>query len=308
MNRLLIIGLVLTLGTVLAAVQVPGRESVSSEQGAVETLIQLTDKLKKNAGDTALREQIIKLVNETKPAPTIPEEARQHFVEGSTLAKSAKDAAGQKLAVESFQKALLAAPWWADAYYNLAVAQGLAGQIEAAQSSLKFYILTKPGEKEAREAQDKIYELNAKKKLAEAEAAQKEAARRAAEDTPELREKRFMAGLEGAIFSLVFKYPLDPQHNNGVTHGNTRYKYLIRNRELILLRDGWNSRQYEPSLEGGDELDRVPITGRVFTYSSKGVTTQCGPVTVTITDRNIIRTTSCTHIRGTDTATYNRIR
>jgi hypothetical protein len=58
------------------------------------------------------------------------------------------------------------APWWGDAYYNLAVSQELAGQFDPAQESLRLYILTNPGEREAREAQDRIYSLNAKKRLA----------------------------------------------------------------------------------------------------------------------------------------------
>lgn len=108
----------------------------------------------------------------------IPEEARRAFVQGSTLAKEAKTPEQQLLAVESFQKAVDLAPKWADALYNLAVAQELAGRYSDAQATLKRYIQTKPGEKEARNAQDRIYALEAKAELdSSARAAAEEAAR-----------------------------------------------------------------------------------------------------------------------------------
>lgn len=131
-----------------------------------EQLKQMVEQLQKNPTDNVLREKIIKLAQKMKPAPAIPEEARRSFVEGNTITRTAKDAKEQLLAVESFKEALKIAPWWGDAYYNLAVAQELAEQLDDSGKSLQFYLLTNPGAKEAREAQDRIYALNAKKKLA----------------------------------------------------------------------------------------------------------------------------------------------
>ena len=105
----------------------------------------------------------------------VPEEARRAFVQGSILTKEAKTPEQQLLAVESFRKAVDLAPNWADALYNLAVAQELAGRYSDAQATLKRYIQTKPGEKEARNAQDKIYALEAKAKLASSARAAEEA-------------------------------------------------------------------------------------------------------------------------------------
>jgi tetratricopeptide (TPR) repeat protein len=134
-----------------------------------DELTQKIAQLKAKPNDTALREAIIKLAQEIKPSPGIPEEARQKFVEGNTIAKSAKGPSGQKLAIKRYQEALAIAPWWGDAYYNLGTAQELAGQFDAAKTSFKLYILTNPGEKEARDAQDRIYALNAKADLAKTE-------------------------------------------------------------------------------------------------------------------------------------------
>ncbi len=164
-----------------------------------EELKQLTAQLQSNPSDTALREKIIKLAGTIRPAPVVPEEARQKFVEGVTITKSANNASGQLLAVQRFQEVLKIAPWWGDAYYNLAIAQELAGQFEAAQTSLKLYILTNPGKKETRDAQDRIYALKAKRDLAAVQQAAKHDADREA----------LMRALDGAMFRKEFTMPTD---------------------------------------------------------------------------------------------------
>lgn len=137
-------------------------------------LQQLTFQLQQAPNDNALRERIIKLGAEIKPPPPVPEEARRSFVEGETIVTMAKDVGSQKLAIGSYNEALKIAPWWGDAYYNLAVAQELTGQLNDAERTLKWFLLSNPSEKDAREAQDRIYRLSAKRKLAAAEAGAKQ--------------------------------------------------------------------------------------------------------------------------------------
>lgn len=143
-------------------------------QSPREQLQQLAIQLQQTPNDNALRERIVKLGAEIKPSPVIPEEARRYFVEGVTIVKAAKDAGSQKLAIGSFTEAVKIAPWWGDAYYNLAVAQELTGLLNDAERTLKWFLLTNPGESDAREAQDRIYGLSAKRKLAVAEAGAKQ--------------------------------------------------------------------------------------------------------------------------------------
>jgi len=127
-------------------------------------------------------------------AAEVSEEARRAFIKGSAVAKEAKSASEQALAVKHFEEAVRLAPGWADALYNLAVAQELAGRYSDAQATLKRYIQTKPGEKEARKAQDKIYALEGKADLA-AVAAAKEEAKKAEE-----ARRALAASLDGATF------------------------------------------------------------------------------------------------------------
>jgi hypothetical protein len=63
-------------------------------QTPCEELQQMVEQLQKIPSDNALREKIIKLAIELKPAPAIPEEAREPFVMGATVLKKASDPAG----------------------------------------------------------------------------------------------------------------------------------------------------------------------------------------------------------------------
>jgi hypothetical protein len=249
--------------------------------GAEGSLDQMVQELQKNPKDDALREKIIKQAQIEKPA--IPEEARQHFIEGSTLAKSAKDPEGQKLAVESFEEALKLAPWWSDAWYNLAVAQELARKFDAAKSSLKFYILTGPGDKEARDAQDRIYALNAKKKLQMAEVV----STKKANISPANQEEKFFSNLEGAVFSWTS--PPQSEYEN-----YWRRNIVVHNGQIKLVRVFWARNQSEPPLSSGEETGRFKLTGKTMTYNGTDGDF-CNPITLNFSDdgRKVTHSHSC---------------
>ena len=131
-------------------------------------LQQMVGQLQKTPTDNALREKIIKLATTIKPAPAIPEEARKPFVMGATVLKKASDPADAVKAVDLFTQALNVAPWFADAYYNRAIAREAAGQFEPAIDDLKLYLEFKLTSAERRGVQDKIYSLEADAQLASA--------------------------------------------------------------------------------------------------------------------------------------------
>jgi hypothetical protein len=124
-----------------------------------EGLLQYIDALKKNPGDNALREKIIKLALNTKPAPAVPEEAERNMARGTAFAQKAADSAGYKKAIAEFESAANAAPWLALAYYNLGVVQEKAGLYNEAIQSLKFYLMAAPDAKNSRDVKNKIYAL-----------------------------------------------------------------------------------------------------------------------------------------------------
>jgi hypothetical protein len=77
--------------------------------------------------DQQLREKIISLAQKTSPTPTVSEEARRHFVMGTTYMKEAKTPHDYYQAISVYKKALLIAPWFGDAYYNLGIASEASG-------------------------------------------------------------------------------------------------------------------------------------------------------------------------------------
>jgi hypothetical protein len=123
--------------------------------------------------DQRLREKIISLAQRIKPTPAVPEEARRHFVVANTYMKDAKSPQDYGQAVSEYKKALLAAPWFGDAYHNLGIAFEAAGNYVESEKMLKLYLATKPNDSDARAVQDRIYEVEAK--LNEQQAAQREA-------------------------------------------------------------------------------------------------------------------------------------
>jgi hypothetical protein len=143
-------------------------------QSPREELQQMVEQLRKAPNDPALRKQIIKLAQVIKPAPAIPEEAREPFVMGAAVLKRANDPAGAGKAVDLFTQALTVAPWFADAYYNRAIAREAAGQFEPAMDDLKLYLEFNLSDAERREAQDKIYALKADAQLASARKAEQD--------------------------------------------------------------------------------------------------------------------------------------
>lgn len=250
----------------------------NGQSGPREQLNQMVTQLRSNPGDNALREKIIKLAQTIKPAPAVSEEARGHFVEGTAIAKSARSPAQQTLAVQSFQEALKVAPWWGDAYYNLAVAQELAGQFDAAQASLKLYILTNPGEKDARDAQDRIYALNAKKRLAQNSPA-----------TAADRERNFLASLEGATWR-------GEPHSDSSIGLYQRRDYVVRNGRLEREWMGFSGSQNGP-LKFKEVDGSTQLTSRRVVYNNPR-DGECNPHTVQISeDGNRISETRPCHGR-----------
>jgi tetratricopeptide (TPR) repeat protein len=161
-------------------------------QSPREELQQMVERLQKTSNDTALREQIIKLAQELKPAPVIPTEAKRAFVMGGTYQKEAKSLEDFGLAVKAFQDAVAAAPWWGDAYYNLSVALESAKHYDEAKDALTLYLLTQP--QDAEQAEERLYAMDAKMNLA-----------RVAAKAAEERSKK---SIEGYWFIETLDWPI----------------------------------------------------------------------------------------------------
>jgi len=114
---------------------------------------------------TLVISSLVAQTNATAPTP-IPEEARRHFVMGTTLFKDAKTPDDYAQVESQFKQAVDLAPQWPDARYNLALSKEAAGDYSGAMADLKLYQQFKLSDTEARTVQDKIYVIEAKQQKA----------------------------------------------------------------------------------------------------------------------------------------------
>jgi hypothetical protein len=135
----------------------------ASAQTPREQFAKMLDVLQQTPKDDALRESIVRLGQQLKPAPAIPEEARRDLVQGNTALEDATGVEDYARAAKYYQDALALAPWWGAAYLSLARAQELQFDYGSAQRNLKLYMLTAAGSPDdARKAQDYMYALQEK--------------------------------------------------------------------------------------------------------------------------------------------------
>ncbi len=227
-----------------------------------ETLNQYVAELQKNPDDNILREKIIKLALEMKPAPAIPEEARKYFVKATTIQKEAKDTQGLELAVNAYNQALLIAPWWSDAYYNLSIALEQSSRFDEAVNALKLYLIANPNASDARTAQDKIYAIEAKKEMAQAEKIVKE------------KEKK----RKETDFSGIWEQ--DPVETCW------RYKFAVNGKEIVITQFCPNSGMDE-KLVGWATLNGRTFEGKMNTSPDEyGATACAGSIKGVISEDN----------------------
>jgi tetratricopeptide (TPR) repeat protein len=242
-----------------------------------QTLQQYVADLKNNPHDAALRQKIIALAQTMRPAPAIPPSAHQDYVMAVTFVESAKDNTGYEHAIDHFKSALLAAPWWMDAYKKLAIAQKAAGHYDDAIATLNLYLLAQPAD--ASDAQDEIYKLMALKQAAADDVQRRANEERARENSPEAIAARkqaeydaWLKGLDGARYSY--------QHPGGWTitidiHGRyAQYGTINRSCEQCgpvgvyqPSTNGWSFRIQDREFTGrfGNVVCTATITDEVIT-------------------------------------------
>lgn len=225
---LLLMSLALLLGAYAA-------EAAKKPASNKEELKQYVQDLKKNPGDKALREKIIKMCSGLKTAPALPEEAERNMARGTVFAQKASDLTGYKKAIAEFESASNEAPWLGLAYYNLGVMQERAGLFNEAIQSLRFYLMAAPEAKNTREVKNKIYALEA-----DAEAVQ------AGMNSPSPSAEPAASGKQLAISGKptleiapekelrIIKMPLDKKARMALFAGNWYFKENIRGEDVTI--------------------------------------------------------------------------
>ena len=131
-------------------------------QSPDEKIRALTQELKTAPDDESLRRRLLDYAGSRKPEFPVPEEARRLLVRGNTSRSYAKKPGEYARSIQLYKEALEIAPWWAEAYANLAQSFELSNQFNEAINSWNYYLLTRPAKEAARQAQDNIYSLEEK--------------------------------------------------------------------------------------------------------------------------------------------------
>ena len=242
---------------VIVALHVPlGMNGQTPQQ----TFQQYVADLQGSPNDTALRGKIIALAQTMNPPPAIPEEAREHYVMAATFMESAKDATGFGRAVEQYKAALLVAPWWADAYGKLAIAQKAAAQFDDAIASLNLYQLTQPSE--VRSSQDEIYRLKALAQVDNDAKKQKQQEQQKLQQEQQQKELAAIEGMKLTVEGRWYQVPMpggyfvggESSPNCDYSISQNRGQWAIKN---SCPRPGW-------------AIDNIDVHGRQISFRLSG--------------------------------------
>ena len=116
-------------------------------------------RLQADPGIQSWRWAAIRIAARLRPAPPIPETAREHLARGVAAFKLATNPQDLKPASDEFRQAVAAAPWWPDPYYDLAKTEEKRGAAARAALDYEDYLLAAPHARDAEDIRSKIYQL-----------------------------------------------------------------------------------------------------------------------------------------------------
>jgi tetratricopeptide (TPR) repeat protein len=266
--------------TALAVATSRGRPEVVrllEQHGSQNPLAPYVIALQNAPYDEAQRHKILKASTGLPTPPAIPEEARQLFLQASALIKQTSTAQELQKPIELLGKALIIAPWWGNAYYNLSRAQELSGDYDEAVKQLNYYLELKLTEADASEARAHISVIQAEKEAAAQKKHQNEsilAVKYVSGGVTRLRSSEAPAWWTGNLgIDGLYTYRVpeeDPFYANVFRMPNGRYLAITLNT------------QSNNGVYAGDKVSVIDITdkscmqGRDFAFGELHYTEPCG--------------------------------
>ncbi len=116
--------------------------SVAFAQSPREQLQQAAAQLQKTPDDNALRERVIKLGSQIKPAPALPDDANRHEGRAKFAFRSAKSTEEFLTAAREFEAAAKVAPWVAGYYSDLCTIYEKAEKYAEAKRNCELYLVS----------------------------------------------------------------------------------------------------------------------------------------------------------------------
>lgn len=129
-----------------------------------EQFSRCVEALRTHPRDNALRRKVLQLAISLPQRPAVPEEARQLFKTASERIQQADAPGALREPITLLQRVTAMAPWWGNAYYNLAKALELSSSYDEAIEALQYYIQLAPNEADATAGRADMEKLKQKAK------------------------------------------------------------------------------------------------------------------------------------------------
>lgn len=171
MRKLIVLFVCFLMGGATAAFADSESDGRAAEQaGHYREALELYAKALESAApgstqEQQLRERIIDVVKNVRPAPAVPQEALLRLGRARGFIELAKQPQDYQRPADELRAGLRIAPWWAEGYFNLAVVLEKAEKYGDAIASLKLYARAVDA-KEAQSAAVEIARLEAKAEVA----------------------------------------------------------------------------------------------------------------------------------------------
>jgi len=139
----------------MRALREGGRVASAVDPRTGRTLVWAED----HAANQEIIEKLITLRNKIQPHPQISGEAYAAMQRGIAAVDNATSPKDFVAAEESFEAAVMLAPWWPDALLNLAYTRETIGAYAYAIQSFRLYLLAAPNADDSDKVRAKIEEL-----------------------------------------------------------------------------------------------------------------------------------------------------
>lgn len=210
-------------------------------QSSREQLRQLVTQLRGTPADNSLRERIIKLGTEIRPAPSVPDEAVHYEGRAQFAFKNAQTKDDYVVAAQEYEKAVAAAPWLPGYYSDLCTVYEKAGRYEDAKRNCEYYAMGLGESVELHDVKRRIAGLEFGIERAHPERARETALRLQNE-----RETALLRKVEGA---------------RGVLRQTATYQGYVFG-QILEIRSG--------TLRSALKIDSLPKTGMIYGHDKPG--------------------------------------
>jgi len=228
--------------------------------------------MKKTTFSTLICLSLLTSLLAAQTPPPISEEARKHFVMGTTLFTDAKSADDYALVINEFKRAVDLGPQWPEARYNLGLAREAAGDYSGAIADFRLYQKFSLPEREARTVQDKIYQLEAKVEKARRKLSDEGAALIERLQLSTYSTDTYFTDAPVDCVGWMIHFVYEPVQNPGenayrINPGHLAYQksYSYKGKRLYTM-------PYELEPTGGLTFGREGIVNGRFTLSEDGLT------------------------------------